>query len=146
MKLLTLLMLSLQFFTTNGLFAQNGTSDDTTKVQAYPPPPPVAEPVFDFVEQEPSYPGGEEAMQAFIKENITYPEEAVKNKEQGRVYVKFVIEKDGSVSNVKVARGVSPSLDAEALRVIQSMPKWNPGMQRGKAVRTNVIVPIAFKL
>lgn len=143
MKFLALFSFSMLFLTMNTVIAQNGTSDDTTKVQVVPPP---QEEVFDVVEKEPTYPGGEEAMQAYIKANIKYPEEAVKNKEQGRVYVKFIIEKDGSVSNVKIARGVSPSLDAEALRVIQAMPKWNPGTQKGKAVRTNVVVPIAFKL
>ena len=140
-------MLSMLFFTTNGLFAQNGTSDDTTKVQFVPPPPPPPpDEVFDVVEQEPTYPGGDDAMEAYIKENVKYPEEAIKNKEQGKVYVRFVVEKDGSFSNVRIARGVSPSLDAEALRIVTAMPKWNPGLQRGRAVRTNVVLPIAFKL
>jgi len=146
MKLLTLLMLSMLYFTTNGLFAQNGTSDDTTRVLVVPPPPPPPYEGFDFDEQEPAYPGGDEAMQAFIKENITYPEEAKNNKEQGRVFVKFFVEKDGSITEISIVRGVSPSLDAEAIRIIELMPKWIPGEQFGRPVRFHVVVPIAFKL
>lgn len=145
MKSITLLLFSFLCLATNDLRAQNGTPDDTTKVQVVPPPPP-AEEVFDVVEDEPTYPGGEEAMIAFIKENVIYPEEAITNNEEGKVYVRFVIEKDGSVTNVKVVRGVSPSLDAEAIRLVASMPKWNPGLHRGKPVRTNVVMPIVFKL
>jgi periplasmic protein TonB len=147
MKFIALLMLILLFFTMNNVFAQNRTTEDTTRVHVPSPPlPPPVEESFDVVEQEATYPGGDEAMHAFIRENVKYPEEAVKNKEQGKVYVRFVIEKDGSVSNVRIARGVSPSLDAEAVRVVQAMPNWYPGLQRGRAVRTNAVIPIIFKL
>ena len=110
-----------------------------------PPPPPVDE-IFDVVEDEPGFPGGEEAMQKFIKTNIKYPEMSIQMGDQGKVYVRFVVEKDGSISNVSIARGVTPELDREAMRVVKQMPKWSPGKQRGRPVRTNVVIPIVFKL
>lgn len=131
--------------------------DDQTKVSLAPPdvppppintapPPPPAEEIFDVVEDEPGYPGGEEAMQKFIKTNIKYPEMSIQMGDQGKVFVRFVVEKDGSVSNVSVARGVTPELDKEAMRVVKTMPNWSPGKQRGRPVRTNVVIPIVFKL
>ena len=85
-------------------------------------------------------------MLGFISRNIHYPEEAKKDGIQGRVFIGFVIEEDGSVSNVRNLRGVDSELDAEAMRVVESMPKWKPGMQRGQAVRVSYILPIVFKL
>lgn len=121
-----------------------------------PPPPPdfsTSSPadeyegeIFDVVETEPQFSGGEMAMQDFIKKKVKYPEMAIQMGDQGKVYVRFVIEKDGSVTNVDIARGVTPELDKEAMRVIRMMPKWIPGKQRGKPVRTAVVVPIVFKL
>lgn len=110
-----------------------------------PPPPPVDE-IFEVVEEEPTFPGGEEAMQKFIKSNIKYPEISIQMGDQGKVFVRFVVEKDGSITNVSIARGVSPELDKEALRVVKSMPGWQPGKQRGRSVRTYVVIPINFKL
>jgi protein TonB len=115
-------------------------------VTTAPPPPPPAEEIFDVVEEEPSFPGGEEAMQKFIKANIKYPEMSIQMGDQGKVFVRFVVEKDGSISNVTIARGVTPELDKEAMRVVKSMPNWSPGKQRGRPVRTNVVIPIVFKL
>ncbi|MBR6285883.1 MAG: TonB family protein [Bacteroidaceae bacterium] len=103
-------------------------------------------PVFDVVEQMPSYPGGQEKMFEFIMANLRYPAEAMKQKTVGRVIVTFVIEKNGAVSNVNVAKGVDPLLDAEAKRVVSIMPHWNPGKQNGKTVRVKYAIPITFQL
>ena len=100
--------------------------------------------VFAVVEEMPKFPGGN--VQKWISKHIKYPMIAQENNIQGKVFVQFVIEKDGSVSNVKVSRSVDPSLDKEAIRVIQSMPKWTPGKQRQKPVRVSFTVPINFQL
>lgn len=102
--------------------------------------------VFKVVEVDPEFPGGEEALYKYLAENIKYPEKAKNNKVEGRVYITFVIEKDGNVSDAKVLRSVNEELDAEALRVINAMPKWKPGMQRGVPVRVQYNIPISFKL
>ena len=94
---------------------------------------PEPEKVFDMVEQMPTYPGGNAELMAFLAKNIKYPTIAQENGTQGRVIVQFVVEKDGSIADARVARGVDPYLDKEALRVIQSMPRWIPGKQNGKA-------------
>ncbi len=102
--------------------------------------------VFDVVEQMPSYPGGPNALFAYLSTIIHYPEDAEENGAQGRVIVTFVVENDGSISEVKVAKSVFPSLDKEAVRVVSSMPRWNPGKQNGKAVRVKYTVPVTFRL
>ena len=102
--------------------------------------------VFDVVEQMPEYPGGMQALFEYLSQNVKYPEDAEKQKIEGRVIAVFVVETDGSVSNVEVARPVFPSLDAEAVRVLSAMPKWTPGMQSGKVVRVKYTVPINFNL
>lgn len=102
--------------------------------------------VFKVVEVDPEFPGGEEALYKYLAENIKYPVMAKNNKVEGRVYITFVIEKDGTVSDAKVLRSVNEELDAEALRVINAMPKWKPGMQRGVPVRVQYNIPISFKL
>lgn len=102
--------------------------------------------VYDVVEVMPQYPGGQIAMMKYIMENMKYPEQAVKKGIQGRVTVRFIVEKDGSISNVSPIHPVHPLLDKEAIRVVKSMPKWSPGKQHGKPVRVQLIVPIMFKL
>ncbi len=102
--------------------------------------------VFFIVEDMPEFPGGEAALRRFIATTIRYPQIAQENGIQGRVYVQFVVDRDGSVTNASVARGVDPSLDREALRVVNSLPKWKAGMQRGKPVRVSYTVPINFQL
>lgn len=102
--------------------------------------------VFKVVEVDPEFPGGEEALYKYLAENIKYPVMAKNNKVEGRVYITFVIDKDGTVSDAKVLRSVNEELDAEALRVINAMPKWKPGMQRGVPVRVQYNIPISFKL
>ena len=100
--------------------------------------------IFQVVEDMPQFPGG--SVQKWIAKHVKYPMIAQENNIQGKVFVQFVIEKDGSVSDVKVARSVDPSLDKEAIRVVKAMPKWKPGKQRGKPVRVSYTVPINFQL
>ena len=102
--------------------------------------------VYVVVEQMPSFPGGDSALLKYLFENVKYPVSALKAQKQGRVMVRFTVEKDGAISNVKVARSVTPSLDAEAVRAIKSMPKWSPGKQGGEFVRVKYIVPVTFRL
>ena len=102
--------------------------------------------VFFIVENMPEFPGGELALRKFIANAINYPVIAQENGIQGKVYVNFVVDKDGSVIQAKIARGVDSSLDKEALRVVNSLPKWKPGMQRGKPVKVSYTVPISFVL
>ena len=107
---------------------------------------PVQGDVFDVVEEMPQYPGGAQALLEFLNQNVQYPEEAEKAGIQGRVIATFVVEKDGSICESKVVKSVDPSLDAEALRVINAMPNWKPGKQNGKEVRVKYTVPVAFML
>ncbi len=102
--------------------------------------------VFLIVEEMPSFPGGQEALQKYLAQSVKYPVIAQENGIQGRVFVSFVVDKNGDVTNVKVARPFDPNLDKEAVRVVKSMPKWTPGKQRGKAVKVSYTVPINFVL
>jgi tonB family C-terminal domain len=102
--------------------------------------------VYEVVEQMPTFPGGDAALMKYLAENIKYPVSAQKAKEQGRVVVQFIVEKDGTVTGVKTVRSVTPALDAEAVRVIKAMPKWTPGKQGGQPVRVNYNVPVSFRL
>ena len=116
-----------------------------------PPPPPAPKPevatkVFDVVEEMPSFPGGQGALMQYLASNIKYPVVAQENGVQGRVIVSFVVERDGSISDVRVARSVDPSLDREAQRVVKSMPRWSPGKQNGSTVRVKYTVPVVFRL
>jgi TonB family protein len=114
-----------------------------------PPPPPVEYEgeIFVIVEDMPLFEGGKsEKFREYIAQNLKYPEEAVENGLDGTVYISFIVETDGVVSNVKVIRGVAPVLDNEAIRVVESSPKWTPGKQRGEKVRTTFTFPIIFKL
>jgi protein TonB len=102
--------------------------------------------VFEVVEQMPEFPGGAAALMKWLSDNIKYPAIAEENGIQGRVICTFVVERDGSVSDVQVARSIDPSLDKEAMRVLKKMPKWIPGRQNGAAVRVKYTVPVTFKL
>lgn len=115
---------------------------------AAPEPPKHVEEtkVFTFVEQMPMFPGGDAALMSYLANNIHYPTVAAENGVQGRVVVGFVVERDGSITDVSVLRGVDPSLDREAMRVVKSMPRWTPGKQNGSAVRVKYQVPVAFRL
>ena len=106
----------------------------------------VTQKIFDVVEQQPQFPGGQAALFSWLSQNIHYPPVAEENGIYGRVTVSFVVEPDGSISNVQVVRGVDPSLDKEAVRVTKAMPKWQPGKQNGQAVRVKYNLPVTFKL
>ncbi|MCR5191779.1 MAG: energy transducer TonB [Bacteroidales bacterium] len=106
----------------------------------------VEEEIFVFVEDFPEFPNGEENMYKYLGSNIKYPKDALENGIQGTVVVKFVVEKDGTISNVKAIRKIGGGCDEEAVRVVKRMPRWKPGKQRGKPVRTEFTLPIQFKL
>ena len=102
--------------------------------------------IFTRVEQEPSFPGGEEARIKFIVNNLKYPESAKKNGIQGTVYVSFVVETDGYISNIQILRGIGSGCDEEVIRVMKLMPAWIPGKQNGKKVRVQYNMPVKFSL
>lgn len=126
----------------------NGEILKAKDVIAEPEPPKHEEEnkVFDIVEQQPMFPGGPAALIKYLSEHTKYPVVAQENGVQGRVTVQFVVEKDGSISDVHVLRGVDPSLDKEAVRVVKSLPRWTPGKQNGITVRVNYRVPVLFRL
>ena len=102
--------------------------------------------IFQVVEQMPEFPGGMQALMAYLSKNIKYPSVAQDNGIQGRVLVSFVVNKDGSIVDPEVIKSVDAALDKEAMRVVKAMPKWNPGKQRGKPVRVKYTVPVLFRL
>lgn len=122
------------------------------QTQVYTPPAVVeeeeesAQTIFTVVEKMPEFPGGTAALMTYLAKSIKYPVIAQENGIQGRVSCSFVINKDGTIVDAEVLRGVDPSLDKEALRVINTMPKWTPGQQRGKPVRVKYTVPVTFRL
>ena len=126
----------------------NGEVLKAKEVIAQPDPPKREEEnkIFEVVEQMPQFPGGPAALMDYLNKNIHYPVVAAENGTQGRVSISFVVEKDGSITDVQVARSVDPSLDKEAARVVRGMPRWQPGKQNGSFVRVKYIVPVTFKL
>ncbi len=102
--------------------------------------------IYKTVDQMPQFPGGDAGLRQYLAQTVQYPVEAQQNGIQGRIFVQFVIEADGSVSHVGVARPFDPKLDREAVRVVKSMPKWTPGKQKNKAVRVSYTVPVNFVL
>lgn len=104
------------------------------------------EEIFVFVEEQPSFPGGDEELYKFLAENIQYPALARENNVEGKVFVQFVVEKNGSITQVKLVKDIGSGCGQEAMRVVKSMPKWKPGKQRGTAVRSQFTLPIRFKL
>ncbi|MCM1005722.1 MAG: energy transducer TonB [Prevotella sp.] len=142
---------------------QEGTVDPSAilnKTETFTPPPapepkvepvpevkkPEPEKIFTAVEQSASFPGGQGALSSWLGKNLRYPELAAQNNIEGRVIVQFVVEKDGSITDIKVARGVDKDLDKEAVRVVRKMPKWQPGKNNGIAVRSQFTLPVNFKL
>jgi protein TonB len=138
---------------------------DATDSSAYPPPPPPPPPpavpvapdepakeseVFFIVEKMPDFLykdlNGINAFRAYVMDNIKYPKEAMDKGIQGKVYVAFVVEADGSISSLKIVRGVNKLLDEEALRAVKTAPKWTPGEQKGKKVRVSFTIPVTYKL
>ncbi len=127
-------------------------SDEETKAEEYVPPAEEEddeeeeEQIFTVVEDNPEFIGGQAALMKYLAKNIKYPQMARETGISGTVYVRFVVEKDGSVSQVRIARGIGGGCDEEAMRVVKSMPKWKPGRQRGKPVRVNFTLPVKFVL
>ena len=124
--------------------ATQGNDESTTVAPI--PEAGSEEQVYDVVEQMPEFPGGIPKLMEYLKESLKYPAEAKEAGTQGRVVCQFVVTKEGDVTDVKVIREVDPLLDAEAVRVLQAMPKWKPGMVKGEAVNVRYTVPVMFKL
>jgi len=116
-------------------------TDSTMKVVEIGP-----QAIFTAVEHEPEFPGGIEKLYRYLGKNLRYPAAAKENNVQGKVFVTFVVEKDGSLTGIKVSKSLSPETDAEAIRLIQASPKWNAGIQNGRAVRVQYTLPVAFAL
>ena len=141
--------------TARGVVTQEG-SDDADKFKAVteavvvkepePEVKPKEEEIFVAVEQPASFPGGDAAMMKWLSNNVRYPESAQQNDIQGRVIVKFVVEKDGSIGQATILKGVDKDLDREAIRVVKKMPKWQPGKNNGVAVRSYFNLPVVFRL
>ena len=102
--------------------------------------------IYDFVNEDAAFPGGYNEMILFIQKNIVYPDEAIKKKISGRVFLVFTVLKDGSIEDIQIDRGVSESIDAESLRIVKSMPKWTPGKIDGESVNSRFRIPIYFSL
>ena len=102
--------------------------------------------VFEKAEVMPEFPGGEQAMMDFVAKNVQYPKEAMEKEISGRVLVGFIVEKDGSISETEVVKGIGGGCDEEAVRVVKAMPKWKPGKEKGKPVRVHFMLPLTFKL
>lgn len=129
-KTIIMMLLSVAMLTANNVIAAEPASPEPK--------------VYDMVEKMPSFPGGSEALKEYLKKNTRYPNPDACI--QGRVVVVFVVDEKGNLSDVKVARSVEPSLDAEAVRVVKSMPRWNPGIEKGKAVKVRYTLPVTFRL
>ena len=116
------------------------------KEASEPMPEENVDEIFTIVEEQPSPVGGMKAFYDYVFDNLNYPPRAARMGIEGRVFVEFIVERDGSLTDVKVAKGIGGGCDEEAVRVISEAPKWNPGKQRGRAVRVRMIMPIVFKL
>ncbi len=128
MKKLFLIMFFMAFVSVNA-YSQSDDSDNS---------------VYAMVDEMAQFPGGQAEMLKYLQENLQYPEAAKANNVHGRVFVKFVVERDGSLSDIQIFRGLGSGCDEEAIRLIQSMPKWQPGKNKGKEVRTSKTVPVTF--
>ena len=102
--------------------------------------------VLEKAEVMPQFPGGDQAMMDFVAKNVQYPKEAMEKGISGRVFVSFIVEKDGSISETEIVKGIGGGCDEEAVRVVKAMPKWKPGKEKGKPVRVSYMMPIFFKL
>ena len=138
---------------TEEIIEEENTEEEPVAVVTPPPPVDMGEEevvveseIIDFPDVEASFPGGAAAMQKWIGENVQYPQTSIEMNEQGRVYLSFVVEKDGKISNIKIERGVSSDLDKEAKRLLRKMPKWLAGESSGRRVRTRCRLPINFTL
>ncbi len=135
----------------NELVVDAGLNEDTKNIAIAPviveeEEEVKEEEIFTVVENEPEFPGGMEALYKYLAQNIKYPQLARENGITGKVYVTFVVEKDGTIANPKILRDIGGGCGAEAIRVVKAMPKWSPGKQRGKAVRVQFNLPVNFNL
>lgn len=146
MKILKMTLLLCIIAASTSLFAQSSRGDDADTTQKADSVMETEDEVFMAVEEMPEFPGGEAAMFKFIAENMEYPALARENNVQGRVTVQFVIDEMGNVTDAKVLNSPSPLLSAAALDVVNSMPKWKPGKQKGKNVSVRYVMPIRFVL
>ncbi|MBR5781508.1 MAG: energy transducer TonB [Bacteroidales bacterium] len=128
MKKLFLIMFFMAFVSVNA-YSQSDDSDNE---------------VYSMVDERAQFPGGQNEMLKYLQENLQYPEAAKANNVHGRVIVKFIVERDGSLSDIKVMKGIGSGCNEEAIRLIQSMPKWKPGKNKGKEVRVSMMVPVNF--
>ena len=124
----------------------NKAQEEFTRVEVEEEVEEVEEEIFLVVEEDAEFPGGLEALSKYLSENIKYPQLAKENNIEGRVFVSFVVEKDGRVGNIKILRDIGGGCGAEAVRVVKSMPRWKPGKQRGKPVRSQFNLPVNFSL
>lgn len=139
MKFIKILFFFLSLFTLLNLKAQSDNKDAQSKIYE-------RDPDFDNYGVDPEFPGGLQEMYKFLSQQIVYPTEAIDNNIQGKVYVQFIVERNGRITEVTVVKGVHKVLDSEAVRVISSMPKWKPGKYNGKVVRVRYTIPINFTL
>lgn len=137
----TLFLAFLLIFLSTGSIAQDGAKGDSTETDSV-----EKGKAFLVVEKDPKFPGGEEAMKEFITERVEYPQEAREKEIEGTVIVGFVVEKDGRLTDIEVLKKVHPSLNQEAVEVVERMPKWEPGRQKGRNVRVHMKVPVRFEL
>ena len=127
------------------VYAPNGDMVDWEDINIDDEPTDTNE-IYMVVEDSPQFPGGLQALLDYLHDNIKYPESCRRDSIQGRVIISFVVEKDGSINSAEIVKGVHEQLDAEALRVIDAMPKWKPGKQCGKTVRVKYAIPVNFRL
>lgn len=128
------------------VLTENNDKVEIKEIKIEADPEPVAEEIFDVVEESPEYEGGMKEMYAFLYANMKYPPMARESGVQGKVYVQFIVEKSGKVTDVQVLRGIGSGCDEEAVRVVKMMPDWKPGKQRGKPVKVRYKLPVTFKL
>ena len=133
-------------FVVNAEMNEETKNVEITQVKVEEEEEVAEEPIFTVVESEPEFPGGMEALYKYLGQNIKYPQLARENGITGKVYVTFVVEKDGSIANPRILRDIGGGCGAEAIRVVKAMPKWSPGKQRGKAVRVQFNLPVNFNL
>jgi len=146
MKTIKTLLLLCFVLASTALFSQISRGEQADSTQKGPPVIEKEPEVFMVVEVMPKFPGGDEAMFKFISKRVKYPKEARKKNIQGRVMIQFVVDEEGNIIEAKVVKGIGYGCDEEALRVINSMPKWKPGTQKGKPVRVRFVIPIRFVL
>ena len=126
--------------------AQDAIVAELPEIQKVNPGQQNGDQIFTEVDEIPEFPNGQDALMKYLMENLRYPTEARNNRIQGTVFVTFVVEKDGSITDVKTLRGVAPSLDEESIRVVKAMPKWKPGILKGEPVRVQFNLPLRFVL